>query len=376
MAYDAYNPTVKRYARDVDAPIPNVEYCPTELPHLHAHAAPYLPLHHQIEKHSDFYVCLTGKVVARDSYGFLVPAGYKIEQESTEALANFGTGNVNFVTADLLKYDQTDVDNKVKNSRGVQVALGEPVVYSMLRLGGVALPNFDAGVAGSSSAVDTNGVMTWAIEIGEHLGVALNSWIRNASDVISRAANSHLFNAGAQTGMNARLAEDDGTVLRNEAWELQMPSQAVRVNYCLQYPVVANRAGVLVEGQAVAIAAAMTSFKLGDRVTYDRNSDIVPHSVNQVLLAADMDGNGAATDAAAIAKAIERYHKRSVGQVIKKDTVFPRSLLDKVKTRWGSDIPGFETIDRMPGSATSGYPDAMHKAGSTLGQIVISQFMR
>jgi len=373
-----YNPTVKRYNRDVGTMVPNVEFCPTEFPRLHAHPAPYLPLQGFIEKHSDYYVVMTGKVIAHDSLGFLVPAGYKIEQESTEALTNFGTGNVNFVTADLIKYDQTDVDNGVVNSRGVTVAVGEPVVYSMLRKGGVALPNFNSGFAGSSSAVDCNGVMTWAVTIGDHIGVAPYSWIRTSSDVMSRGANEHMFNTGSATGMEARKAVDDGTQLRHDAWQLQLEPKTVRTNYCLEYPVVADTSGLLIPGQAVAIAGAMSSFSYGDRVTFNRDSNIVPAtpaSVTCGVLTGDDAADRAAvnTALAAVLTSVQKYHKRIVGQVIKKDVRHPRSLLDKVKTRWDSTIPGFDAIEKMPGSATSGYPWNMHTAGATLGTIVISQ---
>lgn len=381
MAYDIYNPTVKSYTRDIDRPIPNVEYCGTDLPRLRASQAPYLPLQRAIDKHDTHYVCLPGKVAARDSYGFLVPAGYALEQETAAALANFGTGNVDFVAADLIKYTAEDVAAGVVNSRGVLCAVGEPVVYSMIRKGGLALPNFALGVAGTSTAVPTAGVITWAITIGDHIGVCFNPWLRSSTDNLSRAANSHIFYPGSATGMDARIGEDDGSLLRHEAVEHQMKVSTVRTNYCLVLPVVADRTGVLITGQAVAIGASMSAFGLGDRVTFNRDSDIVPATIPAVTVGS-LAGNDAA-DLLAVQAAVDsvilkmgKWHRRIVGQVIKKESVFPRALLDKVKTRWGSDIPGFDAIDRMPGSATGGYPDHLYTAGSTMGEIVVSLFMR
>lgn len=373
------NPTIKRYAKDLATMIPNVEFCPTEYPRLHTHVAPYLPLGLYIELHDDFYVILQGKVVALDSMGFLVPAGLKLDQEAVEALANFGDGNVDFRSAtvtNLTRYTQADVDNLVVNSRGVQVVLNEPVVYSMLRKGGVVLQAYND----SDATVDCNGAMTFAVTIGNHLGVAAYSMLRTAFDKMSRGANEHHFNPDAATGMEARKAIVDAAEFRHEAWQHQMENKTVRTNYCLIYPVV-EEAAPLLAGQALAVAGDFDDFVLGGRVTFDRDSNIVPLAPAAVTVgslagndAADLVNVQAAVDAALVS--MQKYHDRCVGQVIKKDSRHPKSLLNKVKTRWGSDIPGFETIDAMPGSATDGYADNMWKAQSTMGEIVISLFMR
>lgn len=374
------NPTIKRYAKDLTTMIPNVEFCPTEYPRLHTHVAPYLPLGLYIELHDDFYVILQGKVVALDSMGFLVPAGLKLEQETAEGLTNFGTGNVDFTSgnadADFIRYTQTDVDNLVVNSRGTLVTLNEPVIYSMLRKDGVALQAYDD----SDDAVSCNGAMTFAVTIGNHLGVAAYSMLRTAFDKMSRGANEHHFNPDAATGMEARKAIVDAAEFRHEAWQHQMENKTVRTNYCLIYPVV-EEAAPLLAGQALAVAGDFDDFVLGGRVTYDRDSNIVPLAPAAVTVgslagndAADLVAVQAAIDAALVS--MQKYHDRCVGQVVKKDSRHPKSMLNKVKTRWGSDIPGFETIDAMPGSATEGYPDNMWKAQSTMGEIVVSLFMR
>lgn len=376
----ALNPTIKRYARDLGVAIPNVEFCPTEFPRLHTFPAPYLPLQLQNDRHDEYYVVLTGKVIAHDSMGFLVPAGLVLDQETVEGLANFGSGNVDFrsvTVTNLVRYTQTDVDQGVVNSRGITVTLNEPVVYSMIRRGGAPLQAYDD----ADATVDCNGAMTWAVSIGDHIGVASYSWLRSSSDVMSRASGEHLFNSGAVTGIEARKAMDDSSLLRHEAWQLQLEPKTVRTNYCLQYPVVASAAAGHLKGQAVAVAGSMAAFAYGDRVTFDHDSNIVPHApiaVDVAVLtgddAADLVAVQAAVDAALVS--MQKYHKRTVGQVIKKDTRHPKSLLDKVKTRWDASIPGFEALDRMPGSATDGYPWQMHTANATMGEIVVSLFMR
>lgn len=376
----AYNPTIKRYARDFGVMVPNVEFCPTEYPRLHAHVAPYLPLQLFVEKHSEYYVVLQGKVVALDSMGFLVPAGYAIEQETAEGLTNWGTGNVDFTSsnasADFIRYTQTDVDALVRNSRGTLVTLNEPVIYSMIRKGGVALQAYDD----ADTTVDCNGVMTFAVTIGDHIGCASGSWLRTSSDLISRAANAHLFNPGTASGMEARKAQDDGTELRHEHWQLQMEPKTVRTNYCLILPVV-DTYDPLIAGQVVAVAADIADFVRGARVTFDRDSNFVvaePDAVTAGVLTGDDAADRVVVQAAvdATIASLKKYHNRIVGQVIKIDTRHPKSLLDKVKTRWDASIPGFEALDRMPGSATDGYPANMHSAQATMGEVVISLFMR
>jgi len=135
---------------------------------------------------------------------------------------------------------------------------------------------------------------------------------------------------------------------------------------CFLYPLVANRSGVLIEGQAVAIGA-VADFLLGSRVTYDANSDIVPATVN--LVTSDYSADVDADIDARIEAAIADYHQSLVGQVVRVSFRFPKALLDKVATRWESTVPGFTAINRMPGSATSGYLSHMHSAGATLGEV-------
>jgi len=377
----ANNLPAKRYAKDLGVPVPNVEFCPTEYPRLLTWPAPYLPLQLENERHDEFYVVLSGKVVALDSMGFLVPAGLALDIEvlkaALEAVA-VGGGTLDCTDANLttlVRYDATDVANGVINSRGVAAALGEPVAYSMLKDDAAFLISYNEAVAASSTAVvvGIGSVFTQAVTVGDHLGVAPYSYLRTASDAMSRSGNP--LHADVTSNKEARLPYD-ASQLRHLGWELQ-GNVTVRTNYCLVYPVVANRAAILVEGQAVAIAASMASFALGDRVTFNCNSDIVPHVA--ALTTSDYDSDADATITARINAAIEKFHKRTVGQVIRKNTRFPSSYLDKVQTRWDSSVPGFNAIDATAGSATAGYPGYMYTAGGSgvaLGDITVSLFMR
>ena len=375
-----YNPTVKRYGRrDVGIMIPNVEFCPTDFPRLLAQPAPYLPLKLHEEKHDNYYVILAGKVVARDSMDFLVPAGLLLQLETFEAaVLDAAGGNLDVTALDLELYDQTDVDNGVINSRGLPAALSEPVVYSMITVDGNPLPNFV--LADADAVAISNDPVARRVNIGNHIGVAFESMLRPSTDVISRAADDHLFNSGSASGMEALKGRVNAVDERVEAGAISNDLHTVRTDYCYIYPVVTSYAP-LIEGQAVAVGESMAAFVNGARVTYDADSNIVVASPAAVVVgslagndAADLAAVQAAIDAALVSA--QKYHDRCVGQVIARHVRHPKSLLDKVKTRWDSTIPGFETLDRMPGSANGGYPWNMQTAGATLGEIVISTFMR
>ena len=357
----AYDPTLKRYAKDLGVPVPNVEFCPTEFPRLHTFPAPYLPLVLENERHDEHYVVLTGKVVALDSLGFLVPAGLALQLEATTALDN-GAAVAQNISDAFTKYTAVDVAAGVRNSRGALAILGEPVVRSMLNddeatsvnvANGQAFPAADGG----------------AVTVGDHIGVASYSWLRASSDLLTRYHNDN----------GDALIPANPADLRNLAWEPQLSSKTVRTNYCLEYPVVVDRSGIKLGGQAVAIGADASAFAHGVRVTYNVDSDIVPYS-NPSVVADDVVGFAAnaddileAVNVAVVKLAAARA--RIVGQVVKRNERSPTSYLDKVRTRWESSVKGFEHLDRMPGSATLGKPWHLHTAGA-VDSVVISLFMR
>lgn len=373
----AFNPTVKRYAKDLGIPIPNVEFCPTEFPRLNTFTAPYLPLQLENERHDEHYVVLSGKVIAFDSMGFLVPAGYVLDQETVAADADFGAAAVNFDSAGgdvvgLLRYSQLDVDEGVLNSAGNVVVLNEPVVWSMIRNAGVLINGGVYDDTGGDGTGDTNG-FSFAITVSNHIGVAGYSWLRASSNVLTRTGNEVQPDVAAPGNKEAQLPLNPMDQ-RFLAWEPQMRNKTVRTNYCLEFPVVLDLDDLLISGQAVAVdTGGMASFPLASRVTYDQNSNIVPHAMS--LVGADLAGADAA-DATAINLAVERYHQRSVGQVLMNDTRFPKAYLDRVRTRWEDSIPGFVGLDRMPGTATDGFPWMMHTAQTQIGKILVSLYMR
>jgi len=376
----AYNPTPKRAESERGKIMPATRYCFSERPRLDTTVAPYLPLGYQMEPHDSYFVILGGKVVALDDRGFYTLAGLKKQLDTLEAeiTASIG-GNLDLSAANadlatLTRYDATDVAEGVVNANGQTVRLAEPVVASFFNDDGVALVQYNAAAAATSTAIPVGGgsVITRRHNVGSHIGFCPGAMPRAASDVMDRAADENSLHPDAVSGPEA-LTPYDPTQLRHLAYEHSNRVGVVVADECFLYPLVADRSGVLIEGQAVAIGA-VASFPLGSRVTYDANSDIIPATVN--LVTSDYSADVDATISGRIEAAIEDYHQSLVGQVVRVSSRFPKALLDKVATRWESTVPGFTAINRMPGSATSGYPSHMHAAGATLGEVQISPLMR
>ena len=97
--------------------------------------APYLPLVRYNEDKFTHVVVGSGKPVALDSNGHVVPAGLRLD------------------TTGIVKYTQVDVDNGVRNAKGELVTVGEAVTASFA----------DAGIT-----------------VGPHIGVAPYDYFRHA----------------------------------------------------------------------------------------------------------------------------------------------------------------------------------------------------
>ena len=101
--------------------------------------APYLPLVRYNEYFREYFVLSAGKLVGFDSDGYLVPAGLR-KQAAAYAAAFDGAGSVpagiaaGLALTTITKYTALDVQQGVKNSAGVAVTVGEPVVKSFFTL--------------------------------------------------------------------------------------------------------------------------------------------------------------------------------------------------------------------------------------------------
>lgn len=178
--------------------------------------APYLPLVRYNEDKYTHVVIGSGKPVAQDSNGAIVPAGLRLD------LAAYGVAPANA----LVKYTQADVDAGVRNANGALVTAGEAVVASFAAAG---------------------------ITIGAHIGVAPYDIFRHAGgDNINPTTTTHInFNP--------------------------QPVIAVLRDYHMQYPVVkdvATARAAALKGMAVMVAAK-ADVAFGGFVTYDAESNFV-----------------------------------------------------------------------------------------------------
>lgn len=297
---------------------PNVEKFEGVRPWLGTTVAPYLPLARYNEYDKDYFVMSLGKVAALASDGFVVPAGLKLDMEAAIAAGN--------VSAATHEYTATDVTEGVINSNGVACTAGEKVVASML--------STTSGVTGATG-LGTRPVGAHNNTVSHPIGVLPYSYYRASGDGLTPAGHS------------AAHAVWNPTDLRFTNYQKQN-RVTVLCDYVCEYAVVDSY-----DPPYAGIALFMgTSVKPGDFVTYDINSNL------------------------AIASSSEDW-RLILGQVIRVNTVFPISYLDRVKTRYsGNEGPGFGVLDRMPGTSTGGLPDTMTYAGSTFGTVYVNLITR
>ena len=174
--------------------------------------APYLPLVRYNDDKYTHVVVGSGKPVAQDSNGHVVPAGLRL-------------GAKDPATA-LVKYTQVDVDNGVKNAAGKPVTAGEAVVASFAEAG---------------------------ITVGPHIGVAPYDYFRHAGGDNLTPTQTTYTNFNIQPVI---------AVLRD--YHMQYPVVAD----------VATIRGAALKGMS-AMVAKKADVKFGGFVTYDAESNFV-----------------------------------------------------------------------------------------------------
>jgi hypothetical protein len=111
-----------------------------------------------------------------------------------------------------------------------------------------------------------------------------------------------------------------------------------------------------------AFASAVGDLKAGDLVTFDAQSNFIIANATTLGL-----GTFNATTAT-------RAHGLIIGQVLDRDSKYPKDLLDHVKTSYnpalGTDAKGGKPgylgqLDQMPGTATAGMPINIHYSGAS-----------
>lgn len=192
--------------------------------------APYLPLiRYNEEKYADVTIS-SGKPLAMDKAGQIVPAGYRLE------VAAYATGLATDVaTADaqaLLRYTAYDVSKGVKNFKGLPVVAGEPVVKSWF-----------------TGTTADNAVSTY-------VGVA-------QYDIFRHAGGDNLTPSS----------------IRDINYNIQ-PVISFLSDYHMQYPLVKDLATIRTAALAgiAGVVSAKANITFGTFITYDRESNFVPTS--------------------------------------------------------------------------------------------------
>lgn len=232
--------------------------------------APYLPLLRYNDEKFVHIVISSGKVIALDSTGAIVPAGLRFE---TEAYATALATSVAAADAQaLVRYTALDVSQGVRNFKNQLVVANEPVVKSFFT--GATLNN----------------------EVSFYIGVAQEDIFRHAGGDNRNPHNLRNTNFNRQVGV------------------------APLCDYHMQYPVVST-AALVRSAPLVGISAMVaqpTDFAHGSFVTYDRESNFIPCAKH---------GFGSANLAAVIGQitGIRTYKNPATG-----DIVGNHNYLDKV----------------------------------------------
>ena len=195
---------------------PDIFSSPGELPNMQkARIAPYLPVVEYDEYLSEYIVAFPGKIIAKDSLGFLTLAGLK---KDIEAGLGYGANS----------YDAVDVEAGVKEPDGVTTVTAGDKVGDVL--------------------INAN------VSISEPIGVAPTVFYRLSADLSS---NPDFITADKH---------------RNTNWNLQ-GTLTVRCRGVIKIPIISDYANVRLPGVAVVEEDAQNPIKEGDFLTYNEFSD-------------------------------------------------------------------------------------------------------
>jgi len=203
--------------------------------------APYLPLLRYNEEKFVDIVIASGKIVAFDSKGAIVPAGLRFEAEAYAAA--LATSVAAADTQALVRYTSIDVQKKIRNFKGELVVANEPVVKSFFT--GTVLDN----------------------EVSFYCGVTMGEVFAHAGGNNQNPTRLNYTNFNRQ------------------------PNIGFMCDYHQQYAVVKDLATIRTAPQVgvAALVAQPTEFAHGTFITYDRESNFVPcakHGFGSANLAA------------------------------------------------------------------------------------------
>lgn len=188
--------------------------------------APYLPLLRENVLRLVDVVISSGKVLALDNKGQIVPAGLRFEAEAYAAAGGNPAGD----SQALVRYSATDVAKGVRNAKGDLVVANEPVVKSWFE--------------GTTQTV----FVSYFVGVGQY-------------DIFRHAGGDNL-NPAAIRNINHN----------------PQPVIAFLADYHMQYPVVKDLATIRTAPLAgiAAVVSPLSEITFGTFITYDRESNFVP----------------------------------------------------------------------------------------------------
>ncbi len=305
-----YTPSFMRWQPDAASITPEVYKEPGIEPGIDGEVAPYLPLLRYDETFRQYKVVSTGKVIAKDTLGFVTMAGIRLDIEAALAAGN--------VTAATLAYSATDVTEGVINANGHTVTAGEKVIASMV-----------------TAAEATGGTADAAVRIGHGIGIAPYDFWRAYSN--SLVPTAYAASRPAYSPTDERLTN------------LSFQRRVHPLCDCVaEYPVVPpeNYPNSPLEGITVIEEASVAET---DFLTYNVNSNLAIANISTDLFV-DI-----------------------LFQVLRVDRLAPKAYLDRVKTRYAAGTgPNFGVLDRMPGTASGGRPSPWLESGTVFGTALVN----
>lgn len=333
--------------------------------------APYLPVVRYEPTFKDQIVISAGRPVAKDSNGWMVPAGF------AKLTASEGP-----------QYSQTDIDLGVKNAQGNTPAVGDYVIDSIIAAG--VTVGRCAGVASYNAYMlagsDPTNPATYKLHnYNRQSGVAIlaDYLLEYPVEPLKRTAHTIETTLGADQGdfdlahntvldytikvtINGRRDVEftfvDGTPDSID-WNSGTTNDYLKTGDIVKVEYLYEE--TFYQAPYGGIATWRGSATHGDYVTFDKNSNFVSYSPVAI------GDTSVADESANILSAIDSTLD-IIGQVTLVDTNFPKQFLDRVKTAYDTRLSGSMvdgqtglpiTLDKQPGSATDGMPHNIYLAG-------------
>lgn len=399
--------------------LPNVEHSEGERPAIEWKVASWLPVQFFDKHYENWFVIMPGKVVACDPDGRLCPAGLKIAAELsgsgdvvTYTLNDYEAQTINVATGNPVAlaeltdtgstrgYTKAEIDAAgFLGQSGVAFTVSNPVgvaPYAYLQWAGgdgfnptdYKLHNYNMQhqvavlcdyvlelplVPGATSSE----VLSWSPDANGASNVFTDSGLANLPVAENTLRTPISFSGGASSTLFVNQVASVDDIVGPGDWAINLTTGAVSV-YSVGSPTgtitVSYSHYASVPTTVSKFACAVGNLLPGELVTFDAESNF--RLANSTTLFLDASPTGAQ-----VARALGLV----VGQVLDRDSSFPKDMLDRVKTAYSpainTDATGAKPaylgqLDQMPGTANGGVPSNIHYAGAanTVVRINLTRF--